>query len=171
MLSRSTKLCDQCNLAVYERLLAFHDDVYAVAQPERIVAVQFWVRSCDSTAAFKINAGKTQIWNRGGHVPAGTKPSSTKFEPSILTQRSGSAVLIVPRKNVASEFWALLLAQQSLSGRSWVRCHRGCLVASANPRSATCNQRGFSCCSALHHGRHFIHGYVILTHRSIRTTA
>ena len=62
----------QFRLRPHERLLAFHDDVYAVAQPERIVAVhrilgeELWQHS-----RIRINAGKTQIWNRGGHVPSG----------------------------------------------------------------------------------------------------
>ena len=70
-------------------------------------------------------------------------------------QRSASAVLIVPQKNVASEFWALLLAQQSLTGR---RCS-----SSESQLCRSYSQRGFSCCSALHHERHFLCGCVILT--------
>ena len=62
----------QSRLRPHERLLAFTDDVHAVAQPERIVAVhrilgeELWQHS-----RIRINAGKTQIWNRGGHVPSG----------------------------------------------------------------------------------------------------
>ena len=62
----------QSRLHPHERLLAFHVEVYAVAQPERIVAVhniqgeELWQHS-----RIRINAGKTQIWNRGGHVPSG----------------------------------------------------------------------------------------------------
>ena len=62
----------ESRLRPHERLLAFHDDVFAVAQPERIVAVhrilgeELWQHS-----RIRINAGKTQIWNRGGHVPSG----------------------------------------------------------------------------------------------------
>ena len=146
-------------LRPHERLLACHDDVYAVAQPERIVAVhrilgeELWQHS-----RIRINAGKTQIWNRG------TKPSSTKLEPSILTQRSSLAVLIVLRKNVASEFWTLLLGTVDLSGRSWMppRPFTSCCF-SGSQQCWTCSQRGFFCCSVPHHGRHFIFLYVILT--------
>ena len=62
----------QSRLRPHERLLAFHDDVSAVAQPERIVAVprilgeELWQHS-----RIRIEASKTQIWNRGGHVPSG----------------------------------------------------------------------------------------------------
>ena len=157
----------QSRLRPHERLLAFHDDVSAVAQPERIVAVhkilgeELWQHR-----RIRINAGKTQIWNRGGPCPQGTKPSSTKIEPSILTQRSGLVVLIVLWKNVASEFWALLLAQQSMSGRSWMppRPLTSCCF-SGSQQCRTCSQRGFFCCFALHHGRHFTCGYAILTTR------
>ena len=51
---------------------AFHDDVHAVAQHKRIVAVhrilgeELWQHS-----RIRINAGRTEIWNRGGHVPSG----------------------------------------------------------------------------------------------------
>ena len=144
----------QSRLRPHERLLAFHDDVHTVAARADCGGPQDSGWSCGSIR----NASKTQIWNRG------TKPSSTKLEPSILTQRSGLAVLIVTRKNVASEFGALLLVQQSLSGRSWMppRPLTSCCF-SESQQCRTCSQRGFSCCSALHHGRHFIHGYVILT--------
>ena len=81
--------------------------------------------------------------------PAGTKPSSTKLEPSILTQRSGLVVLIVLQQDVASEFWAPLLAQQSMSGRSWMppRPLTSCCV-SGSQQCRTCSQRGFFCCYA-----------------------
>ena len=140
----------------HERLLAFHDDVYAVAQRE-----EFWQHS-----RIPINAGKTQIWNRGGPCLQGTKPSLTKIEPSILTQRSGLVFLTVLWKNVASEFWAFLLAQQSMSGRSWMppKTLTSCCF-SGSQQCRTCSQRGFFCCFALHHGRHFTCGYAILTTR------
>ena len=123
----------------------------------------FWV-SCGSTAAFGSMPARPRSGTGVAMSPAGAKPSSTKLEPSILTQRSGSAVLIVTRKNVASEFWTLLLAKQSLSGRSWMppRSLTSCCF-SESQQCRTCSQRGFSYCSALHHGRHFICGYVILT--------
>ena len=62
----------QSRFRPHERLLALHDDVHAVAQPKRILAVhrilgeELWQYS-----RIRINPGKTQIWNRGGHVPNG----------------------------------------------------------------------------------------------------
>ena len=55
-----------------ERPFAFLDDLYVVAQPERIVEIyaileqELWAR-----ARIRINAGKTQVWNRAGVAPAG----------------------------------------------------------------------------------------------------
>ena len=63
-------LAVQSQLLPNERLMAFHDDVYAVSEPERtcklhnILRQELWDHS-----RIQINAGKTQIWNRGGHVP------------------------------------------------------------------------------------------------------
>ncbi len=53
-----------------ERLFAFLDDLYVVARPERIATIynvleeELW-----NHARIRINAGKTQVWNRGGFVP------------------------------------------------------------------------------------------------------
>ena len=60
----------QSHLLEDERLLAFHDDIYVVSQPERtcelygILARELWAHS-----RIRINGGKTQIWNRGGFIP------------------------------------------------------------------------------------------------------
>ena len=59
----------QSRLRRHERFLALDDDVYAVAQPERIVAVhrilgeELWQQPHSDQCR--------QIWNRGGHVPSG----------------------------------------------------------------------------------------------------
>ena len=63
-------LAVQSQLLPNERLMAFHDDVYAASEPERtcklhnMLSQELWDHS-----RIQINAGKTQIWNRGGHVP------------------------------------------------------------------------------------------------------
>ena len=63
-------LAVQSQLLPNERLMAFHGDVYAVSEPERtcklhnILRQELWDYS-----RIQINAEKTQIWNRGGHVP------------------------------------------------------------------------------------------------------
>ena len=53
-----------------ERLFAFLDDLYVISKPERVAEIygvleeELWNHAC-----IKINAGKTQVWNRGGLVP------------------------------------------------------------------------------------------------------
>ena len=50
-----------------ERLLAFLDDVYVVAKPERVVDIYRILseKLCEHVR-IRINVGKTQVWNRGG---------------------------------------------------------------------------------------------------------
>ena len=63
-------LAVQSQLLPNERLMAFLDDVYVVSEPERIGELHntlrrdLWIHS-----RIQIHAGKTKIWNRGGHVP------------------------------------------------------------------------------------------------------
>ena len=77
-------LAVQSHLLPNERLMAFHDDVYAVSEPERtcklhnIMRQELW--DCSRT---QINSGKTQIWNRSGHVP--TDHDVWSSTPSDLT--------------------------------------------------------------------------------------
>ena len=62
----------QSKLRVDERLFAFLDDIYVVCSPERVFEIyklleeELWRHS-----RIQIHAGKTQIWNSGGHVPDG----------------------------------------------------------------------------------------------------
>ena len=54
-----------------EQLFAFLDDLCVIAQPERVADIyrileeELWNHAC-----IRINAGKTQVWNRGGILPA-----------------------------------------------------------------------------------------------------
>ena len=60
----------QSQLLHDERLLAFHDDIYVVSQPERTVEIHDILREdLWDYSRIQIHAGKTQIWNRGGHIP------------------------------------------------------------------------------------------------------
>ena len=116
----------------------------------------FWARSCGSTAAF----GSMLARPRSG-VGVTMSPAC---ETLLNEARATNPRAQVSRKNVASEFWALLWAQKSSSGRSW-RPPRPLSKCCSNAplQCRTCSQRGFSCCSALHHGQHFTCGCVILT--------
>ncbi len=64
---RRALLAVQSQILPNERVMAFLDDVYVVSEPERtcdlhnLLRQHFWNHS-----RIQINAGKTQIWNRGG---------------------------------------------------------------------------------------------------------
>ena len=52
-------------------LLAFHDDVYIVCRPDRVVPIHALLRAqLWHHARIQIHQGKTQVWNRGGVEPA-----------------------------------------------------------------------------------------------------
>ena len=125
-------------MPVHERLLAFHDDVYAVAQPERIVAVhrilgeELWQHS-----RIRINAGKTQIWNRGGHVPSGCETflnEARAINPHAEVWFGGSDR---PPEERGIRVLGTPLGHSRVSQVA-VGCHRGRspVVASADPSSA-----------------------------------
>ena len=60
----------QSQLLQDERLLAFHDDIYVVSQPERTVEIRDILREdLWDYSRIQIHAGKTRIWNRGRHIP------------------------------------------------------------------------------------------------------
>ena len=139
MLSGSTKLCIQRNLAsVHTRDSCLSTMMCTPLHSQSGLwrSTGFWGRSCGSTAASGSMPAKPRSGTGVAMSPVGTKPSSTKLEPSILTQKSCFVVLIVLRKNVASEFWALHLVQRVCQVA--VGCHRGSspVVASADPSSA-----------------------------------
>ena len=143
----------------------FHDDVYTVAQPERTVAVhrilgeELWQHT-----RIRITTGKTQIWNRGGHVPSGYETllnEARAINPHAEVwfggfdrhpEERGIRVLGTP-------FGTAEFVRSQLDATEGA--HQLCFSESQQCR--TCSQRGLSCCSALHHGRHFIYGCVILT--------
>ena len=62
----------QSKLRVEERLFAFLDDIYVVCSPERVSEIyKLWEEELWRHSRIQIHAGKTQIWNSGGHVPDG----------------------------------------------------------------------------------------------------
>ena len=57
---------------VNERLFAFLDDIYVFYSPERVSEIyKFLEEELWRHSRIQIHAGKTQIWNSGGHVPDG----------------------------------------------------------------------------------------------------
>ena len=89
MLSGSTKLCNQCNLASVHTRDSWLSTMMCTplhSQSGLWRSTGFWERSCGSTAAFGSMPSKPRSGTGLAMFPAGTKPSSTKLEPSILTQ-------------------------------------------------------------------------------------
>ena len=55
-----------------EKLFAYLDDVYVICQPDRVADVHAILEEeLFNHAHIQLNLGKTQVWNRGGAVPAG----------------------------------------------------------------------------------------------------
>ena len=55
-----------------EKLFAYLDDVYIICQPDRVADVHAILEEeLFNHAHIQLNLGKTQVWNRGGVVPAG----------------------------------------------------------------------------------------------------
>ena len=53
-----------------EHLFAFLDDVYAIAEPDRIrVIYDLLAEALHEVAGIRLNGGKTRTWNRGGVCP------------------------------------------------------------------------------------------------------
>ena len=55
-----------------EQLFAFLDDIYVVCLPERVAPIhKLLEQALEEYARIQVHLGKTQVWNRGGHVPPG----------------------------------------------------------------------------------------------------
>ena len=55
-----------------EHLFAYLDDIYVVCPPERVSAIhKFLGQALEENARIQMHLGKTQVWNRGGHMPPG----------------------------------------------------------------------------------------------------
>ena len=62
----------QATLLPSEKLFAFLDDIWVVANPRRIAAIYAELESALwDHAGIRINLGKTQLFNRGGFLPLG----------------------------------------------------------------------------------------------------
>ena len=59
----------QSKIRLDERLFAFFDDIYVVFRPDRVSEIyQFLEEDLWRHSRIQIHAGKTHIWNSGGHV-------------------------------------------------------------------------------------------------------
>ena len=65
-------LCLQDFLLPHEHLFAFLDDLYVVCLPDRVGPIlKHLQEALDQYARIQVHLGKTQVWNRGGHLPPG----------------------------------------------------------------------------------------------------
>ena len=89
----------QSQLLQDERLLAFHDDIYVVSQPERTVEIHDNLREdLWDYSRIQIHAGKTQIWNRGEHIPTNHDTLLRLPRLRIQRRRFGSATMKLSRR-------------------------------------------------------------------------
>ena len=62
----------QDSLMPDEYLFAYLDDIYVVCPPERVSAIyKLLGQALEENARIQMHLGKTQVWNRGGHMPPG----------------------------------------------------------------------------------------------------
>ena len=62
----------QDSLMPDEYLFAYLDDIYVVCLPERVSAIyKLLGQALEENARIQMHLGKTQVWNRGGHMPPG----------------------------------------------------------------------------------------------------
>ena len=62
----------QYSLRPDEYLFAYLDDIYVVCSPERVSAIyKLLGQALEENARIQMHMGKTQVWNRGGHMPPG----------------------------------------------------------------------------------------------------
>ena len=55
-----------------EYLFAHLGDIYVVCHPERVSAIyKLLGQALEENARIQMHLGKTQVWNRGGHMPPG----------------------------------------------------------------------------------------------------
>ena len=114
-------LAVQAQLQDGERLFAFLDDVYVVCSPARVNAIYGLLQNAlFAHSSIRVHNGKTQVWNRGGVVPAGIEvlqavvgvndPDAIVWrgDPALHSEAQGVRILGTPLGH--SEFVRSLLA-------------------------------------------------------------
>ena len=114
----------------------------------------------------QIHAGKTQIWNRGGHIPTNHDTLLRAAQVEDQRRRFGLAALKLLQKSEGSKFWGLLWELPLMSGHGFspllntIGCflpHPGhsrfavCVVSSSVPPLGPRVRRSF-CHTARHPG-------------------
>ena len=74
-----------------ERLLAFHDDLYVLCGPPRVVDVHIALQQALwEHSRIQVHHGKTQLWNRGGEPPRGWRAvtaAARQVDPDAIVWR------------------------------------------------------------------------------------
>ena len=138
----------QPELRPEERSLAFLDDLYLTAQPDRIQPLfQAASRCLYERARISLNHAKTRVWNAAAVEP----PGGHQYSRCVAWQRSA------PRGRARdyrsrSPFWA----EMHSCGPSSTQCATN-NFASCRP-FLTCRSFGCCCCTARRHGptMHFV---------------
>ena len=110
-------LCLQDFLLPHEHLFAYLDDLYVVCLPDRVGPIfKHLQEALDQYARIQVHLGKTQVWNRGGHVPPGCQEMQ---EVAALTHWPESGEVRDHHRSKGSGCWASQLATKSLSRLSF----------------------------------------------------
>ena len=63
-----------------EHLFVYSADIYIVCLPERVTTIHRLLEQLlEHYARIQVHLGKTQVWNRGGHVRPGCQAGSSHF--------------------------------------------------------------------------------------------
>ena len=87
----------QATLFPSEKLFAFLDDIWVVANPHRIAAIYAELeRALWAHVVIRINLGKTQLFNRGGFLPPGCQHILQAGDHMLPDHQQGIVVLGTP---------------------------------------------------------------------------
>ena len=138
----------QTQLQDGERLFAFLDGVYVVCSPHRVNAIHGLLQhALFAHSSIRVHHGKTQVWNRGGVIPAGVEvlqavarvndPGAIVWwgDPTLRSEEQGVRILGTPLCHPGSSVlsWRLCL-------RHTISCWRRSLP------SRIFSAPGWSCC-------------------------
>ena len=129
----------QAQLHEGEHLFAYLDDVYAIAEPDRIRPIyDALVANLRETAAIELHAGKTRTWNRGGVKPPNMddlgadvwSPAGVKVLGTPIGTDEFVASQVAERLEDERRLWDALLEVPDL------QCAWQILVQCAGPRAS-----------------------------------
>ena len=108
-----------------EYLFGYLDDIYVVCSPERVALIhKLLEQALEEYARIQVHLGKTQVWNRGGHVPLGV--TLCRWPPKLRIQMQGCGRVTGLLMSKASACWASLWVTSIL-----------CKLSSSPPQKST----------------------------------